>query len=432
MKPGRWLPWLRGAGVVLAASSILVLASALGAGACASSNEPAPDAGFEDAAVVDADLDAAPDRFLPDAFIPPDAAPPTTIEMLAPASATIPRGAKAALTITLDRPALAGGALVTLSSSDATTVSVPATVTVPAGARSVGVDATGVAPGGPVDISASFGAATRMASVRVTPALASLTPTLAVRIGTTENLIVTLDAPAPAGGLVLTTTSTMPTVVGIPAQITIPAGVSSAGIPVSGLILGGPVTVRVTLGPTMLTAQVTVNDPVNRLVISEVFYDAVGGDDGLEWLELYNGGTTTIDLGAVAGQWQVRSSNSTAAYSALNATLGAGTIAPGACVVIGGPTGPGGGASYFQVQNFTPDLPNSGAAADAIALFQGTTLVDAVIYGAVNDRMIGDETGTPGTLDVGDAAEGKSIERLGARTWRADATPTPGNCTSLR
>ena len=429
MKPGRWLPWLRAAAVVLAASCILVLASALGAGACASSNEPEPDAAFNDAAVVDADLDAAPDRFLPDAFIPPDAAPPTTLEMLAPASATIPRGAKAALTITLDRPALAGGALVTLSSSDAATVSVPATVTVPAGSRTVGVDATGVAPGGPVDISASFGAATRMASITVTPALASLTPTLAVRIGNTDNLIVILDAPAPAGGLTLTTTSTMPTVVGIPPQITIPAGVSSGGIPVSGLTLGGPVTVRVTLGPTMMTAMVTVNDPVNRLVISEVFYDAAGGDDGLEWLELYNGGATTIDLGAAV--WQVRSSNSTAAYSALNATLGAGTIAPGACVVIGGPTGPGGGASYFQVQNFNPDLPNSGAAADAIALFQGTTMVDAVIYGALNDRMIGDETGTPGTLDVGDAAEGKSIERLGARTWRVDATPTPGNCAPL-
>ncbi|MCC6997099.1 MAG: lamin tail domain-containing protein [Deltaproteobacteria bacterium] len=429
MKPGRWLPWLRATTVVLAASSILVLASALGAGACASSNEPDPDAGFTDAALVDAEVDAAPDRLLPDAFIPPDAAPPTSLEMLAPASASIPRGAKVALTITLDRPALAGGALVTLSSSEAATVSVPATVTVPAGSRTVGVDATGVAPGGPVDISASFGAATRMASISVTPALASLTPTLAVRIGSTDNLIVTLDGPAPAGGLTLTTTSTMPTVVGIPAQVTIPAGLSSGGIPVSGLTLGGPVTVRVTLGPTMMTAMVTVNDPVDRLVISEVFYDAAGGDDGLEWIELYNGGATTVDLGAAV--WQVRSSNSTAAYSALNATLGAGTIAPGACVVIGGPGGPGGGASYFQVQNFNPDLPNSGAAADAIALFQGTTLMDAVIYGALNDRMIGDETGTPGTLDVGDAAEGKSIQRLGARTWRTDATPGPGNCAPL-
>ena len=47
-----------------------------------------------------------------------------------------------------------------------------------------------------------------------------------------------------------------------------------------------------TLGtPLSATAQ-----SVAGLVISEVYYDAPGTDDGLEWVELYNGFAETVDL----------------------------------------------------------------------------------------------------------------------------------------
>jgi hypothetical protein len=169
--------------------------------------------------------------------------------------------------------------------------------------------------------------------------------------------------------------------------------------------------------------------PVDGLVISEVFYDAAGADDGLEWIELYNGFSAPVELCEYRLAW------AGLAYEDAQVQLD-GTVAPGTYFVVGGPTSSAlnGNPVFDLVLNFDPDLQNSGTTADAIALFHlgyepvtsSDIPVDAVIYGEANGNLLIDETGNPGSPDVADAPSGQSIERLDAFLWQVQATPTPG------
>jgi hypothetical protein len=169
--------------------------------------------------------------------------------------------------------------------------------------------------------------------------------------------------------------------------------------------------------------------PADGLVLSEVFYDADGGDDGLEWIELYNSGLQTIDLSSFSIAYGGSSYGDPFQLS--------GSVAPGETFVVGGPTknGTNGNPSYDQAENFSPDLQNSGTAGDGIALYDvpatqwssSLTPVDAVIYGPNNDSGLIDETGSANVPEVGDAPAGQSIERVTmAGAWQIQSSPTPG------
>jgi endonuclease I len=170
------------------------------------------------------------------------------------------------------------------------------------------------------------------------------------------------------------------------------------------------------------------------LLLSEVFYDASGGDDGLEWIELFNAGSTTIDLSGYS------LGSAGLAYSD-NLVQLSGTVAPGATFVVGGPSSSSTNANptFNQVVNFNPDLQNSGSAADGIALFDlpanqvnsSTVPVDAVLYGPNNSNGLIDETGSANAPEVGDAPSGSSLERTDlAGSWQIQSSPTP-NTTDL-
>lgn len=171
--------------------------------------------------------------------------------------------------------------------------------------------------------------------------------------------------------------------------------------------------------------------PPAGLLLSEVFYDVAGTDDGWEWIELYNSGTQTIDLAAFSLGWGGTS------YAGSTAQL-SGTIDPGEVFVVGGPTSgaANGSPTYDLVLNFTADLQNSGTVGDGVALFNvpaaaitGSTVpIDAVVYGPNNDSNLIDETGSANAPEVGDAPEGQSIERLDeAGSWQIQASPTPNS-----
>jgi len=80
-------------------------------------------------------------------------------------------GAGATGTVTLTAAAPTGGAIVGLSSSNATVASVPASVTIATGTLSVNfaIGTTPVTASTPVTISGTFGGATRTATLSVTP-----------------------------------------------------------------------------------------------------------------------------------------------------------------------------------------------------------------------------------------------------------------------
>ena len=69
----------------------------------------------------------------------------------------------------------------------------------------------------------------------------------------------------------------------------------------------------------------------DHLILSEVFYDASGADNNLEWVELYNPTTGTIDLGG----YSLGNGGSDYTYSKVQLS---GAMPGGACWVVGGPT----------------------------------------------------------------------------------------------
>ncbi|MEM9554254.1 MAG: lamin tail domain-containing protein [Acidobacteriota bacterium] len=165
------------------------------------------------------------------------------------------------------------------------------------------------------------------------------------------------------------------------------------------------------------------------LLLSEVFYDASGSDDGLEWVELKNVSGSSIDLSSYC------IGNGGSNYTSSKVPL-SGTVAAGATFVVGGLVANASNANpvYDQPYNFSPDFQNSGSTADGVALFatacgsvtSSSVPEDVVIYGGSNSNSLIDETGAVGAVDVGDAPAGQSIERTTAGgTWQIQAAPTP-------
>jgi hypothetical protein len=163
-------------------------------------------------------------------------------------------------------------------------------------------------------------------------------------------------------------------------------------------------------------------------------YNPSGGDDGREWVELWNAGPVAIDL-----------SNYSLGWGVVDYTSGvlqlAGTILPGQYFVVGGPGSDAGNGnpSYDQVANFTPDLVNPFFFSAGVALFDvvaasvtpATVPVHAVIYGGIFGNVFGlmDETGAPGAVDLPVppfVPAGTSLEFDGAG-WAPQGSPTPGS-----
>lgn len=182
--------------------------------------------------------------------------------------------------------------------------------------------------------------------------------------------------------------------------------------------------------PTLGAAQCVAP---GGLIITEVFYDAPAGDDGLEWVELRNDGTSTIQL---TGQYSLGWAGSDYTYGLLDLQ---GSVAPGEVFVVGGPisSADNGMPEFQQAAILTPNMQNSGADADGVALFHlpassvtaSTVPIDAVVYGPVNTNGLLGPNGVPLTPQVGDAPSGSSIE-LADGGWQIQALPAP-NQTAL-
>jgi hypothetical protein len=190
----------------------------------------------------------------------------------------------------------------------------------------------------------------------------------------------------------------------------------------------GETTIEVIGARDSLEFDVTVSESASTgLVLSEVFYDAdtgSAGDDGWEWVELYNGTGTPIDLSTLSlGYGGATYDNSSYALS--------GTVPPGGCFVVGGANSDASNGSpiYDLEQDFSPDIQNSGTRADAIGIFGGdATPLDAVVYGGNNEDGFIDIDGTPFAEPTApDVAPGSTIERT-SEGWREQTEPSPGIC----
>jgi len=141
-------------------------------------------------------------------------------------------------TVTLTSAAPAGGAVVTLASSNTTAATVPVSITVPAGATSVPFTITGnaVTVAATTTITATYSEIARTATLTVNPAITVSTLTLnptSVRGGTNSVATVTLSVAAPAGGTVVTMSSATTTVATVPATVTVAAGSRTATVTIT-------------------------------------------------------------------------------------------------------------------------------------------------------------------------------------------------------
>src|SRR5882672_2496711 len=234
-------------------------------------------------------------------------------------------------TAMLSAPAPSGGAVVSLSSGNTAFATVPSSVTMPAGAASATFPVTtaAVTVSATVNISASYASVTKTASLIVTPpplpgpTLTSLTlsPTSVIG-GSPSTGTVTLSGPALTAGAIVSLISSNTIVATVPANVTIPAGGTSATFTVTTVAVTAstpPVNISASYAGVTQNASLTVTPPpptFTSLTLSPT--SVIGGSPST--------GTATVSGPALASGAQVLLSSSNRAASVPSSV----TIPPGA------------------------------------------------------------------------------------------------------
>ena len=180
--------------------------------------------------------------------------------------------------------------------------------------------------------------------------------------------------------------------------------------------------------------------PDTGLVISEIFFDVVGGDDQRQWLELYNDTGADIDLSSYSLGF------GRADYTRTTVQL-SGTIFAGATFVVGGLTSDAANFNpvFDQAIDFDPNARrgNNNGRPDGVALFnllatdivRGSDPIHTVIYGeatATPRPWLTDESGlaNSGVVSVilpASGIAGQSIALQSDGSWIIDPAPTPNS-----
>jgi hypothetical protein len=243
----------------------------------------------------------------------PPSPPPTTLTIagVSVSPTSIAPGGTAQGSVTLSATT---GSAVSLSSSNAGVATVPASVTVAAGATSASFTVTGVAAG-TATISAAISGSQASTPITVTSA-----PTQALGLtlsapsvvgGNPVTGTIILSSPAPAAGTVVSLSSSDP--VTVPASVTVPAGQTTATFTVNTRAVGGTfsnVLIAATAGALSANATLTVT-PVAPVVPTARF--TVGGPSGTDTCKLTNNGNSfdctfdgsasTASAGATVNLW---------------------------------------------------------------------------------------------------------------------------------
>ena len=155
-------------------------------------------------------------------------------------------------TVAMTSAAPAGGVVVALSSASST-FSVPASVTVPAGASNANfaITTSVVTSTNMGTLSASYSGVTKTTTVTVNPPLATALSSVtlnpaAVIGGTSATGTVTLTAAAPTGGATVALASSNTTLAKVPASVVMPAGSTSATFTITTFSARKTATVTIT------------------------------------------------------------------------------------------------------------------------------------------------------------------------------------------
>ena len=203
---------------------------------------------------------------------------------LSPSSLTMQPGDRGNLFVTLVQPAPAGGITLTLSSSNPAVASVVSSVSLSEASASIGVRVIANSPGSAVITVSGPGLGSATANVTVTPpGSLTLSGAAAMVLSQTGNLTLTLSVPAPTGGLTVDLTSSDATKVAVLSpSVTVPAGATTATIPVDAVNVGSaaitasatnyttsaPFTVTVSATVIWLSQNVTITGTGNQATLT--------------------------------------------------------------------------------------------------------------------------------------------------------------------
>jgi len=314
------------------------------------------------------------------------------------------------LTVRLSRPALVD-TLITLSSADPGLGVTDLTIPMGSSSALVPLDAITASPT-PYLVMASLDAVSLMAEVRVLqaaeiPRLVGLDPASAtIPWDGVQTFTVTLDIPAPPGGVDVLLAEDTGGILPPGALVTVPADQSQASFDFTAGAAIATGTLTATLNADILSSTLEIIEPLpGRLVINEVDYDNVG-TDAAEFIELVNTGSTPLDLTGISVYLLNGSAAPAVEYGMIPLS---GMLDAGAFLVIANPSVvlPAGTA---RIDIATNGVQNG--APDGIALYDGNsaTLLDALSYeGSITSAPVGAlpsaslVEGTPASaLDVND------------------------------
>jgi len=181
------------------------------------------------------------------------------------APTTVEGGDDASGVVSIGSPAPDGGVVINLKSSSTKVATVPATVTVPAGQTSASFTvstSTLVGRNATVTITASRGSVSIPQTLNVTGTSFKVAVAPVSVVGGSQNSVgtVTLQKPAPAGGVSVSLTSSATSAATVPSTAVIAEGETSVTFPITSKVVLDEVTVTITsrIGTTDATATLIV------------------------------------------------------------------------------------------------------------------------------------------------------------------------------
>jgi RHS repeat-associated protein len=362
--------------------------------------------------------------------------PPPAIVSLLPSPLPVVIGASGTLTVTLNAGQLTNTE-VAVTVDQPSLVQVPAIVTVPAGQTSAAFTVTGLAVGNAI-VTATVNGTTKTATVQVQPpppAVVALLPNpLPLQQGATGSLTLTINA-AQVSDTVISLTNSAPTLVQVPASITVPANQLTVTIPVTAL-LAGNATITASINSTTASSvvQVTLPPPVVTS-LTPLTQSLPKGRPGTLTVTLSRAPTdvTVVTLTSSATNVAQVPASVTVAAGALTATFPVNTVGEGTATITASLNG---GSATATITVTPAELVLLTLSPQDLSLFVGeqqpmtatATLTDGTTQNLTTDsRLVWASTNqTVATITT----EGViSALAVGATTIRATFTPTTGQPT---
>jgi len=314
-------------------------------------------------------------------------------------------------TVRMNGPAPMGGAIISLSSNNAAVGSIPASVTMAAGATSATftVMTSPVTTSTNVSISAAYNGVSENALLGVeasTLSLLSVSPST-VTGGASSTGIINLSSAAPSGGAVVSLSSSDPSVASVPPSVTVPAGATSATFTVATapVAASASVTITATSSGTTETASLTVVPPT-LASLSMAPASLTGGSSSV--------GTVVVSGPAPSGGMVVSLSSSDSSVAAVPSSV---TVPAGASsVTFTATTAPVGTAISVSISAANNGVTQSASLAVLPPTLLSLTLSPSSVTGG------GSSTGTV-TLS-GPAPAGGAVVFLSSSNGLAASVPT--------